>query len=44
VLSLLLPGTFGFTGFNHGSLVVALIGAAILLVIIKLFSGRRAVS
>jgi len=27
VLSLLLPGTFGFTGFNFGSLVVAFVGA-----------------
>ena len=31
VLSLLLPGTFGFTGFNFGSLVVAFFGAVILL-------------
>jgi uncharacterized membrane protein YeaQ/YmgE (transglycosylase-associated protein family) len=44
VLSLLLPGTFGFTGFNIGSLVVAFIGAVILLVVVKLFTGRRAVS
>jgi uncharacterized membrane protein YeaQ/YmgE (transglycosylase-associated protein family) len=44
VLSLLLPGTFGFTGFNFGSLVVAFIGAVILLVVVKLFTGRRAVS
>jgi len=43
VLSLLLPGTFGFTGFNLGSLVVAFIGAVILLFIIKLFTrGARA--
>jgi len=27
VLSLQLPGTFGFTGFNFGSLVVAFVGA-----------------
>ena len=44
VLSLLLPGTFGFTGFNLGSLIVAFIGAVILLFIVKLFTGRRAVS
>ena len=44
VLSLLLPGTFGITGFNLGSLVVAFIGAVILLFIVKLFTGRRAVS
>ena len=44
VLSLLLPGTFGLTGFNLGSLVVAFIGAVILLFVVKLFRGRRAVS
>jgi len=44
VLSLLLPGTFGFTGFNLGSLIVAFIGAVILLFIVKLFTGSRAVS
>src|SRR5258707_11368060 len=42
VLSLLLPGTFGFTGFNFGSLVVAFVGAVILLVIVRLIgAGRR---
>jgi len=44
VLSLLLPGTFGITGFNLGSLIVAFIGAVILLFIVKLFTGRRAAS
>jgi uncharacterized membrane protein YeaQ/YmgE (transglycosylase-associated protein family) len=44
VLSLLLPGTFGFTGFNLGSLIIAFIGAVILLFIVKLFTGSRAVS
>jgi uncharacterized membrane protein YeaQ/YmgE (transglycosylase-associated protein family) len=44
VLSLLLPDTFGFTGFNLGSLVVAFVGAVILLFIVKLFTGRRAIS
>jgi uncharacterized membrane protein YeaQ/YmgE (transglycosylase-associated protein family) len=44
VLSLLLPGTFGISGFNLGSLVVAFIGAVILLFIVRLFTGDRAVS
>jgi uncharacterized membrane protein YeaQ/YmgE (transglycosylase-associated protein family) len=44
VLSLLLPGTFGISGFNFASLVVAFIGAVILLFIVRLFTGRRAVS
>jgi len=44
VLSVLLPGTFGITGFNLGSLVVAFIGAVILLFIVKLFTGRRVLS
>ena len=44
LLSLLLPGAFGITGFNLGSLVVAFIGALVLLFIVKLFTGRRAVS
>jgi uncharacterized membrane protein YeaQ/YmgE (transglycosylase-associated protein family) len=44
LLSLLFPGTFGFTGFNFGSLVVAFIGAVILLVVVKFFAGRRAIS
>jgi uncharacterized membrane protein YeaQ/YmgE (transglycosylase-associated protein family) len=35
VVSLLLPGTFGFSGFNFGSLVIAFIGAVILLLILK---------
>ena len=44
VLSLLLPGAFGFTGFNLGSLIIVFIGAVILLFIVKLFTGSRAVS
>ena len=44
VLSLLLPGAFGLTGFNVTSLVVAFVGAVILLFIVKLFTGSRAVS
>jgi uncharacterized membrane protein YeaQ/YmgE (transglycosylase-associated protein family) len=35
VVSLLLPGTFGFSGFNFGSLIIAFIGAVILLLILK---------
>jgi len=42
VLSLLLPGSFSFTGFNLGSLVVAFVGAVILLVLLRLIgAGRR---
>jgi uncharacterized membrane protein YeaQ/YmgE (transglycosylase-associated protein family) len=42
IVSLLLPGTFGFTGFNIGSLIIAFIGAVILLLILKAFGvGRR---
>ncbi|HEV7125953.1 MAG TPA: GlsB/YeaQ/YmgE family stress response membrane protein [Ktedonobacterales bacterium] len=44
VISLLLPGTFAFTGFNFGSLVIAFIGAVILLFIVRLVRGRRATS
>ena len=44
LLSLLAPGVFGITGFNLGSLIVAFIGAVILLVIVKLFTGRRTVA
>ena len=42
VISLLLPGTFAFTGFNFGSLVIAFIGAVILLFIVRLVRGRGA--
>jgi uncharacterized membrane protein YeaQ/YmgE (transglycosylase-associated protein family) len=41
VLSLLLPGTFGFTGFNWASLIVAFVGAVILLLVVRLFQGQR---
>jgi len=44
LLSLLLPGAFGITGFNLGSLVVAFIGALVLLFIVKLFTARRTVA
>ena len=44
VISLLLPGTFAFTGFNFGSLVIAFIGAVILLFIARLMRARGATS
>jgi uncharacterized membrane protein YeaQ/YmgE (transglycosylase-associated protein family) len=42
LLTLLLPGTFAFTGFSWGSLVIAFIGAVILLFIVRLVRGRTA--
>lgn len=41
VLSLLLPGVYKFTGLTLGSLIVAFIGAVILLLIVRLVTGRR---
>lgn len=42
IISLLLPGSFGFSGFNIGSLIIAFIGAVILLLILRLVGvGRR---
>ena len=41
LLTVLLPGTFGFTGFNLGSVVIAFIGAVILLFIVRLVRGGR---
>lgn len=41
LLTLLLPGTFAFTGFNLGSLIVAFIGAVVLLLIIRAVGGAR---
>jgi uncharacterized membrane protein YeaQ/YmgE (transglycosylase-associated protein family) len=42
LLSLLLPGSFSFTGFNIGSLIVAFIGAVVLLLILRAIGwGRR---
>ncbi len=41
LLSLLLPGTFSVTGFNLGSIIVAFIGAVVLLLLVRLFTGRR---
>jgi uncharacterized membrane protein YeaQ/YmgE (transglycosylase-associated protein family) len=35
ILSLILPGDYGFSGFNLGSLVVAFIGSVILLFILR---------
>ena len=40
LLTLLLPGSFAFTGFSLGSLVVAFIGAVILLFIVRLVRGQ----
>jgi len=40
VLSLML-GAVGFSGFNLGRLFVAFVGAMILLVVVRHFSGRR---
>jgi uncharacterized membrane protein YeaQ/YmgE (transglycosylase-associated protein family) len=33
--------TGGFTGFNLGSLIVAFVGAVVLLLVVRLFSGMR---
>jgi uncharacterized membrane protein YeaQ/YmgE (transglycosylase-associated protein family) len=42
LLSLLLPGSFSLTGFNIGSLIVAFIGAVVLLLILRAIGwGRR---
>lgn len=41
LLSLLLPGSFSVTGFNLGSIIVAFIGAVVLLLLVRLFTGRR---
>ena len=42
LLTLVLPGTFAFTGFSWGSLIIAFIGAVILLFIVRLVRGRSA--
>lgn len=41
LLSLLLPGQFSVTGLNLGSIIVAFIGAVVLLLLVRLFTGRR---
>lgn len=41
LLSVLLPGSYGVTGINLGSIVVAFIGAVVLLLLVRLFTGRR---
>ncbi len=41
IVSLLLPGTFGFSGFNIGSLIIAFIGAIILLLILRAIGVGR---
>jgi uncharacterized membrane protein YeaQ/YmgE (transglycosylase-associated protein family) len=40
ILSLILPGSYGVSGLNIGSIIVAFIGAVILLLIVKAVSGR----
>ena len=45
VLSQLLPGVYAFTGeftgFSLGSLIVAFVGAVILILVVRLFTARR---
>lgn len=41
LLSLLLPGSYGVSGINLGSIIVAFIGAVVLLLLVRLFTGRR---
>ncbi|HET8909731.1 MAG TPA: GlsB/YeaQ/YmgE family stress response membrane protein [Ktedonobacterales bacterium] len=45
VLSRLLPGVYAFTGgltgFSLGSVIVAFVGAVILLLVVRLFTARR---
>ena len=41
LLSLLLPGSFSVTGLNLGSIIVAFIGAVVLLLLVRLFTGNR---
>lgn len=41
LLSLLLPGSFSFTGFNFTSLIVAFVGSVVLLLVVRMFTGRR---
>src|SRR5215471_7031037 len=42
LLSLLLPGTFSFSGFNLSSLIISFIGAVLLLLIVRAVNGRQA--
>ncbi len=41
ILSVLLPGSYGVSGINIGSIIVAFIGAVVLLLIVKAFTGGR---
>jgi uncharacterized membrane protein YeaQ/YmgE (transglycosylase-associated protein family) len=41
LLSFLLPGSFDFTGFNFVSLLVAFVGAIVLLLIYRAVAGTR---
>lgn len=43
VVSLLLPGTFGVDGFNLGSLIVAIVGAMIVLFIYNMLTKPKAI-
>jgi len=40
VLAVLRPGTLADTGLTFGSLIVAFVGAVILLLVVRVFSGR----
>ena len=41
LLSLLLPGSFSFTGFNFTSLIVAFVGSVVLLLVLRAVTGPR---
>lgn len=41
LLTFILPGSFAFTGFNLVSLLIALVGAAILLLIARAVTGSH---
>lgn len=41
ILSALLPGQVGFTGFNLTSFLVAFLGAVVLLLVVRAVSGGR---
>ncbi len=40
ILTLLLPGSYGVSGINIGSIIVAFIGAVILMLLVRMFTGR----
>ncbi len=41
LLTLLLPGSFSFTGFNFSSVVIAFIGSVVLLLVTRAVTGSR---